>query len=506
MGWDCTLHVVDDTTLAKFAARFLRGLHRTGAFDREFDGDALIANVKQLIADDPEDGARALGELALLYVATETPHLSCRDFALSLWDRAVLGAELPAQLLTSVETRIPDVIAAYPKLAGLVPTKFDGNVCVGPYVPARNVPALLAHVEKVLGGRADAIRYRPLLDILRVAAAHNLAYWEGTDIAVSTARTEWLPVHETSVTVHPNRFTSPTARVCALDGARILVADHFALHEIDTSTFPPTVLTHDDMQVNAAAFTPWGTTFVRMATDRTARPFKFSYFELPDRTPLPIEPPFAVGSARRAGDCLLLFPQPTTTERSNVRPLIMRADHRLEPMQVPEPVETRRVESDAIPFTDKEWLVLWDAVAYRWDGAGPPVLLGVTLDAPEELCSVTQPDGAIIAGFGHALSRIDRDGVVTPVLPLTNVMLLARGPGDVVIIGEGDSPDGDALKIYWPTTHELTRVARDLLGLAEPAMFAYYDPRAELLVVARAGSWHAVPWHQLAALRRVRAD
>ncbi|HET9988461.1 MAG TPA: hypothetical protein VFQ65_08070, partial [Kofleriaceae bacterium] len=146
----------------------------------------------------------------------------------------------------------------------------------------------------------------------------------------------------------------------------------------------------------------------------------------------------------------------------------------------------------------------WDAVAYRWDGAGPPVLLGVTLDAPEELCAVTQSDGAIIAGFGHALSRIDREGTVTPVLPLTNVVRLARGPDDVLIIGEGDNPDSDALKIWWPATGGLTHVTRGLLGLAEAPMFAYYDPRAEMLVVAQPGSWHAVPWHEIAALRRVR--
>lgn len=498
MGWDCTLHVVDDTSLARFAARFLRGLHRKAAFDREFDGDALIANVKQLIAEDPDTGARALGELALLYVATETPHLPCRDFALSLWDPAVLG-ELPVQLLSSVETRIPDIIAAYPKLAGLVPVKFDRPVCVGPYVPARNVPALLAHVEKALAARTDAIRYRPLLDILRTAAAHNLAYWEGTDIEVSSARRDWLPVHPTTVIVHPNPIASPTARLCALDGARMLVADHFALHELETTTFPPTVFTHEDMQVNAAAFTPWGTTFVRMATDRTARPFKFGYFELPDRTPLPIEPPFAIGSARCAGERLLLFPQPTTTERSNVRPQILHADHRLEPMLVPEPVETKRVECDAIPFSDREWLVLWDAVAYRWDGVAPPVLLGVTLDAPEELCSVTQSDGTIVAGFGHTLQRIDREGTVTPVLPLTNVRLLARGPDDTLIIG-----DGDALLVYWPATREVTPISNELLGLAEPAMFAYYDPRARLLVAARAGAWHAVPWDEISQLARSR--
>src|SRR4051794_34375029 len=63
--WDCTLHVVDTASLARFSARFLRGMHRNAAFDREYDADALIENVKQLIATDPETGARALGELAL---------------------------------------------------------------------------------------------------------------------------------------------------------------------------------------------------------------------------------------------------------------------------------------------------------------------------------------------------------------------------------------------------------------------------------------------------------
>src|SRR5262245_23505535 len=92
VGWDCTLHVVDGASLARFSARFLRGMHRSAAFDREYDADALIEEVKQLIATDPETGARALGELALLYVSTETPHAYCRGFALSLWDDARMKA------------------------------------------------------------------------------------------------------------------------------------------------------------------------------------------------------------------------------------------------------------------------------------------------------------------------------------------------------------------------------------------------------------------------------
>lgn len=504
MGWDCTLHVVDDTSLTRFAARFLRGLHKGAAFDREFDGDDMIAKVKQLIADDPDTGARALGELALLYASTETPHVYCRGFALSLWDPAVMGVALPAHLLTSVESRIPDVIAAYPKLTGRVPAKFDGNYCVGPFVTARNVPPLLAHVESVLAAMParQAIAYRPLVEILQVAAARNLAYWEGTDIDVTQAHAEWLPVAPSPVVVAENPFTSALARPCAIAGELMLVADHFALHELDISTFPPSVITHDDMQVNAAAFTPWGTQFVRMATDRTVRPFKFSYFELPDRTPLAIEPPFAVGLARAGRDCLLLFPQPTTTERTNVRPLVMRADHSLEPLLVPDPVETSRVECDAIAFGDGDLLVVWDAVAYRWDGTTAPVMLGETLDAPDDLAAVALSDGSIVGGFGHRLLRVDRDGKQTAVLPLDNVTWLARGPGDVLIIGEGENPEGDAYKLWWPETGEVTHIPPNLLELSDRPMFAYYDAVEDLLVAARPGAWHAIPWSVLAALRR----
>jgi hypothetical protein len=504
MGWDCTLHVVDDTSLARFAARFLRDLHRGTAFDREFDGDELIAKVKQLIAEDPDTGARALGELALLYVSTETPHVYCRGFALSLWDPAVMGATLPAHLLTSVETQIPYVIAAYPKIAGLLPMRFDQAFCVGPFVTARNVPALLAHVQTVVDAMPAraAVAYRPLVDILRIAAARNFAYWEGADIDVTQARPDWLPQRPSPVVKLANPFTSPLARPCAIDGTRMLVADHFALHELDTSTFPPAVVTHEDMQVNAAAFTPWGTQFVRMATDRTVRPFKFSYFELPDRTPLAIEPPFAIGLARPGRDCLVLFPQATTTERTNIRPLVMRADHRLEPLPVPDPVETQRVECDAIAFGDGELLVVWDAVAYRWDGVGAPVMLGETLDAPDDLAAVALSDGSIVGGFGHKLLRVERGGNSTPVLPLDNVTSLARGPNDVLIIGEGENLEADAYKLWWPATREVTHIPPSVLELDDRPLFAYYDPIEDLLVAARPGAWHAIPWSELAALRR----
>jgi hypothetical protein len=510
MGWDCTLHVVDSASLARFAARFLRGMYRDAAFDRIYDGDALIENVKQLIATDLEVGARALGELALLYVATETPHAYCRGFALSLWDDAAMNARLPARWLGTVETYIADIVAAYPKIAGRVPRAFDQSCCVGPVVSSRDVPALLAHVEKVIEALApdDRVRYRPLSEVLRAAAARGLGYWEGTDIDVVQAHEGWLTaVRRSRVVTADSPLTTAHARPLAISGTRMLVGEHFVLHELDTAVFPPTAISHPDTQVTAAAFTPWGTELVRMVTDREARPFKFGYFEFPGPSPLAIEPEFAVGLARATRDGVLLFPQPSTQPRPGVRPLVLRPPATLEPVSVPEPASSERVDCDAVAFGDGSLLVIWDGVPYRWDGAAPPVSLGGVLEAPEEVCAtVVLADGSIVGGFGRKLVRIDRDGARTVVLPLDNVMAVARGPDDTLIISEGDNPEGDVLKLWWPATREVTHVAAEVLELEDRPSFVYFDDQAQRVVAARPRLWHALAWSELEAMRRVPED
>lgn len=509
MGWDCTLHAVDSASLARFSARFLRGMYRGAAFDREYDADEMIGHVKQLIATDPGTGARALGELALLYVSTETPHAYCRGFALSLWDDAAMQAALPRKWLGSVENYLVDIIAAYPRIAGRVPRAFDRNGCVGPLVSARDVPALLAHVERVLDAMApsDRVRYRPLWEVLRVAAARGLGYWEGTDIDVIQTHESWLaPVRRSRVVTAPNPLTTAHARPLALSGDRMLVGEHFVLHELDTASFPPGVITHDDMQVTAAAFTPWGTEFVRMVTDRDVRPFKFSYFELPDHRPLAIDPDFAVGLARPTRDGVVLFPLPTTQRRAGTRPVVLRPPSVLEPLALPE-AANERIDCEAIAFGDGSLLVVWDGVPYRWDGVAPPESLGGRLEPPDELCAaVALSDGSIVGGFGRKLVRIDRDGQRAAVLPLDNVVGVARGPADALIISEGDNPEGDALKLWWPATRELTHVQPKLLELDDRPMFVYFDAGTQLVVAARPRMWHALAWSELEALRRVPED
>ncbi|GAA1030044.1 hypothetical protein GCM10009557_20680 [Virgisporangium ochraceum] len=515
--------MVDESSLARFSARFLHGDQVGGGSDG-WAGADLVGEAIRLIHDDAERGARAVGELALSYVSTETPHVYSRGFALSLWNDDVMGAPLPTELLGSVESAIPEVVRAYPVIAGRIPRMFDGNWCVGPYVAARDVPALLAHVEHVIDAMVPGDRgpYLPLLTVLRVAAAGGYAYWEGTDLPVAQANEDWLVGGRPSqVRIEANPLTSPLVRPLAIRGTTYLLHEQWTLHEVDVATSPPTVTTHDAVQVVVAAFTPWNTLLVRIATDRSQRPFQFRLAELPVEsrgtvlpsrsglgdaaTPLAADLPFKVDKAYATASGVLLLPARFGPVATYV-PHVLRAGGVVERVEAPAPTcGPGDLTCDAAPFGDGSLLVIWDRRAYRWDGGSTLVPLGDEelggLD--DQLATVTLPDGSIVGGFGRRLVRIDRDGRRSTVLPLTNVMAVGRGPDDVLVIKEGDNPEADALKLWWPASREVTHVQPEALGMESGPTMSHYDPVRDLLIAMRPGAWHAVDWSTLAALPRV---
>ncbi|MDG4791130.1 hypothetical protein O7626_35390 [Micromonospora sp. WMMD1102] len=497
-----------------------------GAFGARLDASLLVDKTVSLIAEDATRGARAVGELALMYVSTETPHVYSRGFALSLWNDEVTGAPLPTGLLDSVESAIPDVVREYPAIAGRVPWMFDGNYCIGPFVAARNVPPLLTHVERVIEAMVPGERgpYLPLLKVLRVAAARGHAYWEGTDIPVSQANEDWLASNATEgVRVEPNPVEGILVRPIAIRHTTWLLHDDWKLHEVDVATFPPRVTTHDAIQVVLAAFTPWNTLLVRIATDPNQRPYRFSYAELPVdpaqaglelqaaavtgrlAAPLELDVPFEIGEAYGTAGGVLLLPERygnVTTQG----PHVLRVGGLVERVEAPAPTcKPGDLECGAAPFGDGSLLVIWDCRPYRWDGGRALVPLGdEEFGVPDDLlATVTLPDGSIVGGFGRKLLRIDREGRRSTVLPLTNVMAVGNGPGDVLVIMEGDNPEADAFKLWWPGSREVTHVQPEVLGLESQPTLSYYDPVREQLVAMRPGAWHAVAWATLAALPRV---
>ncbi len=507
MGYDCTLHVVDEAGFARVCARVLTG-KRSPTFDGALaEAGELVAETRRLLATDPPAGARALAELALAFASTETPHVACRGFALALWDEDedVLGPAPPAKLVAPVEKLLAPVLAKYPKARGKLPRTFDGNYCVGKFVPTRHVPALLAFVEGALAALAPGDRrpYAPLVVVLRVAAARRMAYWEATDLAVSQAHAEWL----TEATPAPSSrgaLTAPStigrfASVVAVAPQRRLVFEHGKLHDVSLAAWPPKVHTRPWHAVHATG-TPWGTLLANVS-DTCTRPFVFAYVE---------EPRGALhGKALPMGDLVAVADAVLVVGARADGVTALRADGSAQRLALPAVTGERKrgIDRFAAELGDTgSALVCWDRRAYRWDGRGTKVVaLPGVLRAPFGCGAVVElPDGTLAGGFGRKLRAVARDGRQRALAPLDNVMLVALGPDEALIVGEGDNPEGDALKIVWTGTREIAHVPHALLGIdAEASLrLIYYDFDRARLVCLAGTTWRALAWAELAGLPR----
>ena len=96
---------------------------------------------------------------------------------------------MPKKLVGDAEPLFADVIAARLDLKGKFPGDMTGNFSTGLYIAAENVPDLLAFVEKKVKRypKPDRRLFRGLILVLKHAAEHGLAYWEGAELPVPMA-------------------------------------------------------------------------------------------------------------------------------------------------------------------------------------------------------------------------------------------------------------------------------------------------------------------------------
>ena len=199
MGYDCTLHVVDERLVREqFVPRLLSRDQRPSAFDERKDAEQLWTQVRQALSGEAvdEDGRRltptaAAGlvcQLAVAYCAAELPYHYERGFCLSLWpdqpDR--LDAKVPGKFIGNPESLFGEVLQAHPALKGKFPQEILSNYCTGLYVPAERVAELLAWAERRVKRypKPDRRLFRGLLLVLKEAAERKVGYWEGTEIPV----------------------------------------------------------------------------------------------------------------------------------------------------------------------------------------------------------------------------------------------------------------------------------------------------------------------------------
>jgi len=78
-----------------------------------------------------------------------------------------------------------------------------------------------------------------------------------------------------------------------------------------------------------------------------------------------------------------------------------------------------------------------------------------------------------------------------------------RGPDDALILQQPDNVEGDALKIWWPRTREMTSIQPDAVATDDQPRLVFYASGPGLLVANFGRDWRALPWDAIASLPRL---
>jgi hypothetical protein len=278
MGFDCTLHLVDEELLRReFIPRLLRDgpppslrdrlLRRSPRFApttfdrRRPDAPHLWKRARRALRmTSPETAARCIAELALLFNSCELPFEPSRNVALSLWGglHEDLPDFIPHDLLGAPDELFSDLIEAFPGLKGCFPDYFDGNGSLGIYVSAVKVPALAKWVEEQIGGldKGDRAGLLTVAKVLKVAAIEGYGYWEATEIDVEWTESDLLRRKTTPVpAVRKHIVPFPTSFATGHSETRIVLSyqDGRRTALFDLESWPPRELARIERYTLAAA-------------------------------------------------------------------------------------------------------------------------------------------------------------------------------------------------------------------------------------------------------------
>jgi hypothetical protein len=193
MGFDCTLHIVDEGLIAnRFVPRLLGRSSTPAPFDQRPDAEELWTIARTALSGQPADGEKEPSSpestgnlicmLAMAYCAAELPYHYERGLCLSLWP----NGRVPRKFVGDPESLFGELVVKHPELKGQFHKEIESNCSSGIFVPAHAVPTLLKWVEgqqKRLP-KSEKRYLRGLLLVLKQAAERKLSYWEGAEVPV----------------------------------------------------------------------------------------------------------------------------------------------------------------------------------------------------------------------------------------------------------------------------------------------------------------------------------
>jgi hypothetical protein len=183
MGFDCTLHVIDEDLIRnEFVPRLLYTKDCTSPFDSRPDSTEIWERVRDALNKKLIDGktcspkmaAKMVSQFAVVYCASVLPYHYERGFCLSsLYD---YFDKVSKKYRGNTEELFDELIAVHPELKGKFPQEIEENYCTGIYIPAWNVPKLLKFLKP------HHNTFGELWLILKYAEQNGFAYWEATDL------------------------------------------------------------------------------------------------------------------------------------------------------------------------------------------------------------------------------------------------------------------------------------------------------------------------------------
>jgi hypothetical protein len=550
MGYDCTLHLVDEEAIrSDFIPRLLGTAERAApaapswwqrlggvrdepppesAFDRLLpDADRRFHRARlSLTKRDPEQAARYVSELAILYASAEMPFGISRNVALSLWHwcQPPGAPDLPHDLTSSPELLFADLVAVHPGLAGRFPRGFDGNGSPGEFVAAARVPMVLAWLQDVLAQIDPGERraYAEMVRTLEVARDRGCAYWEATELEV--ARTpEPLPARPMAaraVGVRKHMLKAPGApHYFGPVGGHLVLSDLTLRHTVcyDANHWPPREIGSVAGYCPDPALSPAGDWLVaKHLPDTKHLAIGLMRGRFDDRAwqPLAIEgapvtwtPRVGFLGGRAAVICYIPHDPP-------LRLLVEEGDRLVPGPALPSPGPcgrprpgTHHPRAGFAVLASGEPLIMWDGDFYRVDEHALTKRFAPAAPFPSDNPdTVATPEGGLFFLSFCRLFEVRPDGTtVAHARDLDSIMQIAPGPEGTLLLREGNNPEDDIGKIYYPANGTWASLTREVFAFRDDVEYftsVFWSRRADLVVVQSKVFCHAVPARAVLDLER----
>jgi hypothetical protein len=152
-------------------------------------------------------------------------------------------------------------------------------------------------------------------------------------------------------------------------------------------------------------------------------------------------------------------------------------------------------------------VLVWEGEGYEWDGSRfqQTFPLGLT-DPYDDLSAVPAGEDGVFFISARKLFEVHRgEKPIRHGPKWTNVMAALPGPAGGLLLKEGDNPDGDIGKLYFPADKTFIHIEPELLGDQDLYNFLCWSQGANRIIASDGYNLYAVPVETILALPRYDA-